>query len=247
MDLLRFEDVGKAFGGQWVLRDVSFAIGRGDLVGLIGDNGAGKTTLLRLAALILAPSAGRVMLLGESTPVSARARLGALLERPGHYDEVSVRDNLNYFYSFYASRAEAANAVSRAIEEFELADVADQRMGPLSTGYRQRVAIARALHPWAELALLDEPFESLDPVARHQVKQAIRTRRERGLSLVISSHTLTDLAHLCDRLLLLADAHLRQFDGFDHIAREVGSTGVDDLDALYARLREQTAEQARVH
>jgi ABC-type multidrug transport system ATPase subunit len=249
MDVLVFQEVSKAFRGRPVLRHVSFAIGKGELVGLIGDNGAGKTTLLRLAARILVPSGGSIALFGEPDPVPARARLGALLERPGHYDEVTVRDNLHFFYSFYtASASQADAAVAQTLEEFELGAVADQLVGRLSTGYRQRVAIARALHPWAELALLDEPFESLDPVARHHVKQVIRARRERGLSLVISSHTLTDLAHLCERLLLLADTHVRQFDGFAHIAREVGHAGLEDLDALYARLREQAAAaQTRVH
>jgi ABC-2 type transport system ATP-binding protein len=247
MDVLRFSTVSKAFPGRIVLEDVTLAVPPGAIVGVIGENGAGKTTLLRLAAGLLAPTAGEIRLFGQSDLVSARRHLGALLERPGHYDELTVYDNLFFFYSFYAaSPAGVRDAVREALERLGLSEIASERAGRLSTGLRQRLALARAAHRSAKLLLLDEPFESLDPIARHQVKGWLQAARHAGTAAVISSHTLHDLSDLCDSLLLVADGRVRAFDSFAAISREAGLADTSNLDALYAAYR-QTQPPHGVH
>ncbi|MDP1568650.1 MAG: ABC transporter ATP-binding protein [Vicinamibacterales bacterium] len=249
MSRLLFESVSKAFDGEMVVRDVSFRLSAGEVVGLIGDNGAGKTTLLRLAAKLLNPSSGRVTVMEHAEAVVARAHLGALIERAGHYDELTVLENLRFFLSFYGGGVmEREAAVEMAITTCGLWSVKEAQVSTLSTGYRQRLAVARATHPWAQVILLDEPFESLDPLARHDIKQVLRERTRRGAAILISSHTLSDLAGLSDRLLVLAEGATREYEGFEHMAREVGLSGASDLDAVYARLRRGAGgEEARVH
>jgi ABC-2 type transport system ATP-binding protein len=247
MEVLRLTDVSKTFRGRAVLDRVTLSLDEGSVVGLIGDNGAGKTTLLRLAAGLLAPSSGEVSLFGHTDVVSARRQLGTLLERPGHYDELTVEENLLFFYDFYGqSPARVKWAVREGLDRSGLSPMASERVGRLSTGMRQRLALARALHPWARLLLLDEPFESLDPVARHQLKERLRDAARDGLTVMISSHTLQDLSDLSDRLLLVADRRLRAFDSFTAMSRELGLTDSSDLDALYAAYR-QYASHRGVH
>ena len=249
MTALRFDDVSKSFDGRPVLDGLNVSIEAGQIVGLIGDNGAGKTTFLRLAARILTPTAGRVVVFGAEDPLMIRRRLGASLERPGHYDELTVSENLRFFYSFYAdAKAPVDDLVRASLEQFQLASVGDRAVGRLSTGNRQRLAIARALHPWADLVLLDEPLESLDPIARAQAKQHFLASKAEGRTLIISSHTLSDLAQICDRLILIADGHTREFPSFDAIRAMLGADeSAVDLDVLYARMRQRQIADRGVH
>jgi ABC-type multidrug transport system ATPase subunit len=239
VDLLSFRQVSKSFGEVVVLEDVSLDVSSGAIVGLIGDNGAGKTTLLRLAAHILTPTAGRILLLGEEGAVAARRRIGASLERPGHYDELTVFENLKFFYSFYGDSTQGLDdRVAMELDRLRLTPVARRTVGQLSTGYRQRLAIARAFHPWAQLILLDEPLEGLDPIARTHVKERLLLAKAEGKSVVLSSHTLRDIEQLSDSILLVADRAVQRFDNFDAIQEAVGVKGTVDLDVLYSALRE---------
>jgi ABC-2 type transport system ATP-binding protein len=245
---LEFIDVSKRFGSITVLSHIDLSIDAGSIVGLIGDNGAGKTTLLRLAARILTANEGTVRVFGETDPIASRRQLGAFLERPGHYDELTVEDNLRFFYSFYgATPRELRAVVAHALEEFGLAQVRAAIPGRLSTGYRQRLAVARAAHPWARLVLLDEPLESLDPIARGQLKQQLLALKRDDRALVVSSHTLTDLAQICDRLLLVADGRVHAFDSFQAIQEAVGPGAPEDLDLLYTQLRRRHAAGKEAH
>jgi ABC-type multidrug transport system ATPase subunit len=247
--MLSFEQVSHTYGGRRVLDRVTFEVGPG-IVGLIGDNGAGKTTLLRIAAGIVAPTAGTVRLFGEEVRSGRAAlmrRVGALIEKPGHYDELPVAGNLEYFYSFYAPlpREELRERVHRSLERFGLAGVADRKAGELSLGMRQRLAIARAVHPWASLVLLDEPFDSLDPRARAEIKQQLRALRAEGKTVLFSSHNLADVEALCDSIHLVRDGGVEGFSSFEALRAAAGDGGpAEDLDTLYTRLAGQGARGA---
>lgn len=243
---LVFDDVTKRFGEHEVLTSVRFVLERPGIAGLIGDNGAGKSTLIRLAAGILEPSAGRIRVLNRTpdrNDPDFMGRVGALIEKPGHYDELTVMDNLRYFYSFYHSfsrrlgeRRSMDDLVRDQLNRFGLSSVAMQRVGQLSSGYRQRLAIARAMHPWAELLLLDEPFESLDPRARSLVKNVLRECQRAGTSVLFSSHALSDIEQICDQIFLVAHRRVHGFTSFDEIRRRLGGVDSNDLDAVYTQL-----------
>ena len=242
MDLLRFADVSKSFGSIAAVARVSFAFGPGRIVGLIGDNGAGKTTTIRLAAGLLQPDSGAVALCGERADRESRSlmfRVGALIEGPGHYDELTVVENLRYFYAFYATRT-APGSLDRVVEDwlrrFGLEEVSDRAVSSVSSGYRQRLAVARALHPWVEVALLDEPFVNLDPRAKSQLKALLRDLKVGGKLVLFSSHTLTDVEQLADDILLLVRGRLHRFRDFGEIRRLVGESAAGDPDVVYDAL-----------
>ncbi len=246
MDALRFVAVSRSFGAVTALRDAEFSLGEQRIVGLIGDNGAGKTTLIRLAAGILLPSSGQVFTLGRAATREdswLMSRLGALIESPGHYEELSVEENLCFFYSFYHSESDKRGVVREivrsAIGEFGLASVARTAVGTLSSGYRQRLAIARALHPWARVILLDEPFLSLDPDVRSEVKDLLRKRASAGSLVLFSSHTLADVERLADEVLLLVSGRMHRFESFAAIRGCVGASPAEDLDVVYSMLKKR--------
>lgn len=239
----RFVEVAKRFGAREVFSGVSFSLTGPRIVGLIGDNGAGKTTLLRLALGLYRPTSGSVFLFdgpADRNNTGVMRRVGALIEKPGHYDELSVRDNLSFFYSFYCNSDTLAGTTEAALRRFGLREVATEPAGRLSSGYRQRLALARAVHPWADIVLLDEPFESLDPRSRASVKTALRDMRAAGKLVVFSSHGLADVQQICDEILLLAAGRLFRFRDFEDVRAQIGGIdAADDLDALYARLTER--------
>ncbi len=242
-DVRRFVGVNKWFGAVTALRDVDFHLGAAKIVGLIGDNGAGKTTLIRLAAGILTPSSGQVFTLGRRAMRAdawLMTRLGALIENPGHYEELSVEENLRFAYSFHCgagSLGTVGEAVDTALTEFRLANVAGSVVGKLSSGYRQRLALARALHPWARVILLDEPFLSLDPDVRGEIKGMLRKRATTGLLVLFSSHTLVDIERLADEILFLIAGRLHRFASFCEIREHVGAGSDEDTDVVYAELK----------
>jgi len=246
-DVLTFVGVNKSFGAVTALRDVDFQLGAARIVGLIGDNGAGKTTLIRLAAGILSPSSGQVFTLGRPATRDdpwLMTRVGAVIKNPGHYEELTVEENLRFVYSFYdrtGGSAIANEIVCTALTKFGLANVARSPVGRLSSGYRQRLTIARALHPCAHVILLDEPFLSLDPDVRGEVKDLLRKRASDGDLVVFSSHTLVDVERLADEILLLMTGRLRRFQSFAEIRHQVGAGSDEDTDIVYTKLKTRLA------
>jgi len=235
--LLEFESVAMRFGPRIVLTGVSFRLGEGEIVGVIGNNGAGKTTLLRLVAGIYRPTTGTIRRFGSDFIGRGwKQRIGALIEQPGHYDELTVRENLEFTYGFYArDRRACSEAIDERLSLFGLEPVEMEHAGQLSAGFRQRLSLARAFHPEARLVLLDEPFECLDPTMRHELKNVLNEMRPRGMSMLVSTHALSDVQNLCDRILVVADHRIHAFGSFDGIRRFVEQPS-GDLDAVYATL-----------
>jgi ABC-type multidrug transport system ATPase subunit len=234
--LLEFGCVAMQFGECLVFSNVSFQLATGEIAGLIGNNGAGKTTLLRLAAGMHRPSAGLIRRFGHSAERDWKRRIGALIEKPGHYDELTVHENLEFSYAFYVrDRRARSEAIQERLCLFGLEHVSRERVGRLSAGYRQRLSLARAFHPGASLVLLDEPFDGLDPTIRTEMKDTLHTLRGQGSTILMSTHGLSGIDGVCDRILVLANHRIHQFTGFAGIRRYVEQPG-GDLDAVYTAL-----------
>ncbi|MEP6619146.1 MAG: ABC transporter ATP-binding protein [bacterium] len=239
MTALIFTSVSKQFKARSILSSVSIQIAAGSVVGLIGDNGAGKTTLLRLAAGVMRPTTGTVRAFGQDPYRDRRKtgrRIGAILEKPGHYDECSVRRTLTFWYGFYGDDGATSAAVDSALDLHGLRDVANEPVGQLSLGYRHRVALARAVHPAAELVLLDEPFDGLDPRARTDFKGVLRTNGASKRTVVFSSHNLGDVEELCDYVLLLQDGCVERLDNVNALRARATVDKHASLDEVYANV-----------
>jgi ABC-2 type transport system ATP-binding protein len=189
------------------LDDVGFSIPRGSITALVGPNGAGKTTLLRCIAALEQPLTGRIRVdeidvLEE--PRRCHRRVGYLSDSFGLYESLSVRQCLHYAAEANGlDPATVADAVRRTADRLGLADRLDQKAGELSRGLRQRVAIGQAIIHDPSLVLLDEPAAGLDPEARHQLSGLFRALKADGMTLLVSSHILAELAEYSTSMLVL--------------------------------------------
>src|SRR5713226_6261393 len=170
----------RTFGARSVVEDVTFDVGRGEIVALLGPNGAGKTTTLRVLAGLIAPTSGSVAIDGvQFTPATAstlRGRIGFLTEAPGLWDRLTVRENLRVYAGIYGI-ARPDRVIDGALDLLDLADRGSARAAELSKGMRQKVALARALLHDPIVLLLDEPTSGLDPEITRGVRRLLADRR----------------------------------------------------------------------
>ncbi|MEG5064702.1 ABC transporter ATP-binding protein [Microcoleus sp. B3-A4] len=193
----------KQFDRHIAVNDIDLQIAAGEVCGLIGPNGAGKTTLLRMLAAAEEPTIGEIYINGDrllrdrSHPI-LKQRIGFLPDDFPLYDDLTVWDYLDYFARLYnlqqPRRRERINSV---LELVQLTNKRNSLISTLSRGMKQRLSLGRTIIHEPLLLLLDEPVSGLDPIARMQFREIIKVLQEAGMTVVISSHVLSDLAELC--------------------------------------------------
>ena len=198
--LLRVESLAKRYGRTEAVRGVSFAIGAGEIVGLIGPNGSGKSTLLHMVAGLIEPTSGAFEVVGVDP------RIGLVLERDGHVPYLSARRNLELLGSLNG-RLESAE-VDRVLREFGLDPADRRRVRSWLQGMRRRLTLSQALLRQPKALLLDEPTNGLDPVAVRQFRAVLARHRESGGCVLLASHTLAELERMCDRVLMIKDGRI---------------------------------------
>lgn len=192
----------KRFPGHIAVNDVELRIKSGEVYGLIGSNGAGKTTLIRMLAMAEVPTKGEIYLHGDrlrddSNP-SLKQRIGYLPDNFPLYDDLSVWDYLDYFARLYHLKQPSRRyRLQEVLELVQLENKCDSLISNLSRGMKQRLSLARTIIHQPILLLLDEPVSGLDPQARQQFRQIVKILQEAGMTILISSHVLSDLAELC--------------------------------------------------
>jgi ABC-2 type transport system ATP-binding protein len=195
----------KRYGDFVAVRGLSFAVGPGEVLGLVGPNGAGKTSTLRCLAGIIPASAGTVHIAGHdiaTDPVAAKRALAFFSDEPRLFDYLTVRQHLNFVARIYGVRDHEAIA-QPLLEEFEIADKADQLPGELSRGMKQKLAIACGLLHQPQVMFFDEPLTGLDPLGIRRMKDSIKQRARAGATIVLSSHLLHLLEEVCTHVLIL--------------------------------------------
>ncbi|EGL83081.1 ABC transporter related protein [Caldalkalibacillus thermarum TA2.A1] len=233
--MIRVEELTKAFRTTVAIKHLSFSIGKGEVVGLLGENGAGKTTTLRLIASVLKPTSGRIEVAGFDTVRQAREvkkRVGILFGgETGLYDRLTARENIAYFARLYElPEEETEQRITRLADIFDMYDFLDRPVGGVSKGMRQRVAIARSIVHDPEIILFDEPTSGLDIIAANDMRGLIRHFSEQGKTVVFSSHIMSEVQKLCQRVLILHRGELR-FDGT--LEALYAAYGHDDLDRIF--------------
>ena len=204
-------DLRVRFGALLAVRDVSFSLTGGILLGLIGPNGAGKTTLLRTLAGLQRPTRGTVQILGERLSPESLHQIGFTPDVPPVYDELTVRQFLRFVGKGYDLPAsEIRERCDFWLEKVWLTDKADQRIKGLSRGMKQRLGIARTLLPNPALILLDEPAAGLDPAGRVQFRQLLADLRDQGKTIIISSHILADMDEYCTHIAIMSAGEVQQ-------------------------------------
>lgn len=211
--LLQLDRVSRRLAGHAVVRDLSLDLRRGEVLGLLGVNGAGKSTTLGMIAGARRPSSGRVLLDGADLaehPERAGRGIGWLPERAPLWPELTVGEQIDAAGRLHGLRGASLRQAREAmIERLHLRDQARRLAGVLSQGQRQRLGLACALVHAPPLLVLDEPGTGLDPVQAADLRALIRERADDGAGVILSTHLLTEVTAVCDRVAILHEGRLR--------------------------------------
>lgn len=204
MDLIRIENVTKRFAKHVALDDVSLSIPEGSIYGLLGPNGAGKTTLLRIINRIIAPDSGRVMFGGKEISADDVYRIGYMPEERGLYKKMKVGEQAIFFARLKGlSRKEATCRLKVWFEKFGIESWWDKNVSELSKGMAQKVQfIATVLHE-PKLLIFDEPFSGFDPINANLLKGEILALRDKGATIIFSTHNMSSVEEVCDHITLI--------------------------------------------
>ncbi|MBF0571777.1 MAG: ABC transporter ATP-binding protein [Candidatus Omnitrophica bacterium] len=218
--MITTRNITKYFGHVQALKNVSFEINKGEIVGFLGQNGAGKTTLMRILTSYLPASSGLVMIDGKDitkNSLSIRQKIGYLPETPPLYTNMTVKDYLKF-----AARIKDVSAhrlkrqLDKVLEECQLASVKDKTIGTLSKGYKQRVGIAQAIIHEPRLLILDEPTNGLDPIQNLQVRKLIKSLKDER-TVILSTHILSEIEQIAQRVLIIKSGEIIVDDLLDVI------------------------------
>src|SRR5512132_2226787 len=202
----------RTYGSMTALNALDLTVQRGDLFGFIGSNGAGKTTTLRILATFLTPSAGQALVLGHDVVRDAdavRHVIGYMPDFFGVYKDMEVTEYLDFFGACYKiPAAQREKTVNDVLELVGLSEKRGALIGALSRGMQQRIGLARVLIHDPQVLLLDEPASGLDPRARIEMMEILRELQRLGKTIIISSHILSELQTLCNRVCIIEKGRL---------------------------------------
>jgi lipooligosaccharide transport system ATP-binding protein len=210
--LIEARDVTKLYGEFVAVDGIDFTVERGETFGFLGPNGAGKSSTMRMIGAVSPPSGGTLRVLGrdpEHDGPSIRARLGVVPQEDNLDLELDVGENLHVYGRFFGLPRDVIRRRTDELLEFvQLSDRRESRVDSLSGGMKRRLTIARALVNDPELMLLDEPTTGLDPQARHALWDRLYRLKQRGVTLVLTTHYMDEAEQLCDRLVVMDRAKI---------------------------------------
>ena len=206
--MIEVVNLTKRFAGRTAVNDISFTVGRGEIVGLLGPNGAGKSTTMRMLTGFLPASDGRAIVAGHDVfdePMAVRRAVGYLPETPPLYPEMTPASYVDFVARLKdVPRAKRRAAVDRALERCGLASVRGREIRQLSKGYRQRVGLAQAIVHDPQVLVLDEPTVGLDPIQIREIRALIADLSRSGhQTVILSTHILPEVEAICQRVILI--------------------------------------------
>ena len=224
--VLRVEGINKSFRQQQVVRDISFEVKKGEILGLLGPNGAGKTTVIRMIMGIFQPDSGRIHF--DRDYIIDRKKVGYLPEERGTYDETRVLETIVYFARLKGlNKAEAEERAMFWLEKMGLKDNARNKMEELSKGMQQKVQFIISVIHKPTLLVLDEVFSGLDPVNQNLFKDLIRELAAEGITILLSSHQMNLVEELCDRIFMINKGERVLYGKLDEIKDKAGIRAVN--------------------
>jgi ABC-2 type transport system ATP-binding protein len=210
--MIRLEGLGKRFEKKWALHHITMEVREGELFGLIGPNGAGKSTMIKILAALEFPTLGQAFIEGINSseePFKIRSRIGYMPELFGLYDELVVEEYLEFFARLYQiPRHKRESLLADLMSLMDLEKLAQEEVKNLSKGVRQRLYLAKILIPDTKVLLLDEPASGLDPRARVEFRAILFELQKSGKTILISSHILSELQDICNRVAIIENGKL---------------------------------------
>lgn len=216
--LLEINNLTKNFANVRALDNVSFNVDEGTITGILGPNGAGKTTLLRIVNGIVGFDSGSVLVDGRPASLKAARIIGYMPEERGLYDKMTVQDQIIYFGRLHgAEEREIRKVMGEYLDMFNIADHRNRKIKELSKGNQQKVQIISTIVHNPRLVILDEPFSGFDPINGAILSQLLRSLRERGATIILSSHNMPAIEEMCSDIALINHGHLLVKDSIENI------------------------------
>lgn len=234
--ILTVNNLRKTYGDQEVVKGVSFAVKKGETFGILGPNGAGKTTTIEMIEALRPIDGGEVVLDGidvNSKPQDIKKIIGIQLQSSSFYDRLTLVEQLKMFASFYGAKIDPLDILNQV----ELADRAKAKVEKLSGGQKQRFSIAAALVNKPKVLFLDEPTTGLDPQARRHLWDLIRGIKEKGITVIMTTHYLEEAELLCDRVAIMDNGQIIALDTPKNLVKALLKRGFK---------KEQHVEQANL-
>jgi len=227
MNVIELKNVTKRFDEFIAVRDLSFEVRQGSIFGLLGPNGAGKTTTIRMIVNIFAPDEGEVVVMGEHVSPELQSRIGYLPEERGLYKKMKIGDQLLFFANLKGLKsAEASTRVDGWLDRLELSDWKNKKPTDLSKGMQQKIQfIASVIHD-PDVLIFDEPFTGLDPVSANLLKSVILDLKNRGKTVIFSTHQMEQVEQICDDICLINHATRVLSGGLKEVKRRYGKNTV---------------------
>lgn len=219
--------IAKSFGNTQAVADVSFAVKRGEIFGLLGPNGSGKTTTLRVMLDVFKPDRGTVSILGGPMTEEKKELIGYMPEERGLYQDMALERCLLYLATLKGvPAAEARKRLAGYLERFDLAAHTGKKVKELSKGMQQKAQIINTILHRPELIVIDEPFTALDPINTQLVKDLMKELRDQGATIIMSTHQMRQVEELCDRILLIDDGWDVLYGNLEEIRRRYSGRAV---------------------
>lgn len=230
--VLQLNDVSKAYGAVKALKQVSLAIPKGSVFGILGPNGSGKTTMMSIVLDVLGADTGTYSWFNQPPTAADRKRIGSLLETPNFYHYLSAVDNLK-ITSAISGRGDN-QAIDEVLEIVKLTERKKSKFSTYSLGMKQRLAIAAALLGNPEVLLLDEPTNGLDPVGILEIRELIKHLASKGITIIIASHLLDEVEKICTHVAILKRGNLLTSGPVDEVLsnEDIVEVSAQDMNAL---------------
>jgi ABC-2 type transport system ATP-binding protein len=222
--VIEIKNISKKYGAHYAVKNASFTVEKGEIVGFLGRNGAGKTTTMNIITGYISSTSGSVSIDGFDilkSPMEAKRKIGYLPEHPPLYFEMTVRDYLRFACELKNVPAKQIGAnMDRAMEKTRITDVAGRLVGNLSKGYKQRVGLAGALCGDPEILILDEPTVGLDPGQIIEIRSAIKDLGQ-DHTVILSSHILHEVADICEKVIIINKGVIVAQDRLENLTNNV--------------------------
>lgn len=223
--IIQTHELTKKYGNFTAVDRLNLSVQPGEVFGLLGPNGAGKTTTILMLLGLTEPTSGSVQVLGldpSRQPLKVKSRVGYMPDQVGFYDELTAYENLAYIARLNGIAGDQIKKrIDEALERVGLDQVARKRVGTFSRGMRQRLGVAEVLIKQPQLIIMDEPTSGLDPEASHELLDMIRSLKEEGITLLLSSHLLHQVQAVCDRVGLFNNGKMALEGAVDELAQRV--------------------------
>jgi ABC-2 type transport system ATP-binding protein len=238
----------KIYPGGTAVAGVSFALAPGSVTGLLGGNGAGKTTTIAMIMGLVSPTSGSVKVLGAELPRQRYRVLHRMNFESPYVDmpmRLSIRQNLTVFGMLYGI-ADVSERIATLADELDLTDLLDRATGKLSAGQKTRVSLAKALLNCPDILLLDEPTASLDPDTADWIRMRLeRYRLQRGATVLVASHNMTEVERLCERVIIMKKGRIEDDDTPGKLLARYGRRTLEEVFLDVARGRPRLREAAQ--